>query len=116
MSLAFKPLEPEMENDLLLWIGQSGRRYRLVPVSFSGFQLRDGEVHVLVAGSDALWAGSAGDVVADPLSRSRFRVAINRDVAVYRLEPTPEEDMRVMIAWDIANGHAAEPLKLVDVG
>jgi hypothetical protein len=116
MSLAFQSVEPEMENDLLLWIGQSGQRYRLEPVSFSGFQLRDGEIHVLVAGTDALWAGSADDVVSDPLSRSRFRDAMVKDVAVYRLEPTPDEDMRIMIAWDIANGRPAAPLKLVDAG
>jgi hypothetical protein len=114
MSIAQQLAVAETEPDVLLWIGQSGRQYRLLPESFPGFQLRDGLVHVLVSGATALWAGSADDVVADPQSRSRFRKAMGGEVAVYRLEPTPDEKSRPTIAWDIVNGRAGEPLALVD--
>ena len=106
---------PEAENGILDWTGQSGRHYRLVPDSLPGFQLSDSRVHVLVCGIEVLWAGSAGEVVNDPHSRSRFRAAMEREVAVYRLEPTPDEDLRAMVAWDIVNGvpTASVPLRLV---
>lgn len=104
----------ETGSDVLLWIGQSGRHYRLLPESFPGFQLRDGLVHVLVSGSVALWAGSANDVVADPQSRSHFRKAMDGEVAVYRLEPTPDEKSRPIITWDIVNGRPGGPLELID--
>ena len=102
----------EVEMSALLWTGQSGRHYHLLPDSLPGFQLNDKAVHVLVCGTEALWAGSAGDVVADPQSRARFRAAMDKDVAVYRLEPTPDEDIRVMVTWDLINGGPAEPVSL----
>ena len=100
----------EPETGLVMWTGHTGRQYRLLPESVSGFQLLEGQVHVLVMGSEALWSGSAGDVVADPQSRARFRAAMAKDVAVYRIEPPPDEETRVMVAWDILKGHPAEPL------
>ncbi len=114
MSAARQIAMDETGSDALLWIGQSGRQYRLLPESFAGFRLSDSLVHVLVRDMSALWAGSAGDVVADPHSRLRFRQAMAEKVAVYRLEPTPDEDIRPIVAWDIVNGGPAGLLKLVD--
>lgn len=105
MSLIRRP-----HPDTLLWIGHTGRQYRLLPESVTGFQLSEHDMHVLVAGENALWSGSAGDVVADPQSRAGFRAAMARAVAVYRIEPPPSEDMRSIVGWDIINGHPAEPL------
>ena len=115
MSPAVQLEASEAEKGILDWTGQSGRHYRLVPDSLPGFQLSDSQVHVLVCGDVAIWAGSAGEVVNDPHSRARFRAAMERDVVVYRLEPTPEEDVRAMVAWDIVNGvsTASMPLRLV---
>ena len=116
MSAAQKFAIMDTGSEVLPWTGQSGRQYRLLPESFSGFQLRDGTVHVLVSGMTALWAGSASDVVADPQSRARFRAAMESDVAVYRLEPTPDEDSRSTIAWDIVNGRMSDPFDLDEAG
>lgn len=110
MSFARTPFTPEIAQDALVWIGHTGRQYRLLPESVSGFQLSETAVHVLVVGGEALWSGSAADVVADPHSRSRFRTAMDRDVSVYRIEPTPEADARIGVSWDILHGHPAEPL------
>ena len=116
MSLACQLTESMIETDPLFWMGQSGRLYRLYPESLPGFQLRDGDVHVLVCGEDALWAGTASDVVADPQSRAHFRDAMAAEISVYRLEPTPDAEARAMIVWDIQHGHPSAPLKLVDAG
>ena len=115
MSFAVQLEASEAEKGILDWTGQSGRHYRLMPDSLPGFQLSDNHVHVLVCGDEAVWAGSAGEVVNDPHSRARFRAAMERDVVVYRLEPTPEADVRAMVAWDIVNGasSASMPLRLV---
>ena len=114
MSLARKIASNEADSGALLWVGQSGRHYRLLLEVSGGFQLRDACVHVLVAGDQALWAGSERDVVSDPQSRSHFRKAMSADVVAYRLEPTPDEDQRSIIAWDIVHGAPAGPLRLVD--
>lgn len=114
MSFAPQLVAAETGNDVLLWIGKSGRQYRLLPESTTDFHLSDSRVHVLVSGQVALWAGSADDVVDDPQSRSRFRRALDGEVAVYRLEPTPEAESRPVVAWDIVNGGPAGLLKLVD--
>ncbi len=114
MSLARQIASNDADNGTLLWVGQSGRHYRLLPEGTDGFQLRDSHVHVLVAGERALWAGSERDVVSDPQSRSHFRKAMSAGVSVYRLEPTPDEDQRSIIAWDIVHGSPAGPLRLVD--
>ena len=78
MSLARPVSVMQTDGSALLWIGQSGRHYRLVPDSSDRFQLRDGVLHVLIRRETALWAGSAGDIVADPHSRSGFRRADGR--------------------------------------
>ncbi len=114
MSLACPFVAPTAENEVLLWIGQSGRQYRLLPESFTDFQLRNGVVHVLISKRAVLWTGSAEDVVGDPQSRSFFRSAMAKKITVYRLEPTPEAEARVLVCWDILHGHSAEPLKLVE--
>ncbi|MBU1174768.1 MAG: hypothetical protein KKH72_05140 [Alphaproteobacteria bacterium] len=100
----------ELQTDALSWIGHTGRHYRLLPESRTGFQLSERAVHVLIAGSEALWCGSAADIVADPQSRARFRAAMTGEVAVYRIEPPPDEDRRAMVGWDIMRGHPAESL------
>lgn len=114
MSLARQIASNDADNGALLWVGQSGRHYRLLPEGSDGFQLRDACVHVLVAGEQALWAGSERDVVSDPQSRSHFRKAMSGSVVVYRLEPTPDEDQRSITAWDIVHGTPAGQLRLVD--
>lgn len=103
-----KLAEPPM--DALVWIGHTGRHYRLLPESRTGFQLSEGAVHVLIAGSEALWSGSVEDIVADPQSRARFRAAMAGEVSVYRIEPPPESDRRAVVGWDILSGHPAESL------
>ena len=97
-----------------MWIGQSGRQYRLLPESLPGFQLGDTHVHVLVSGAKALWAGSADDVVADPQSRARFRQAMAERGRGLSARADAGRESRPIIAWDIVNGGPAGPLKLVD--
>ena len=113
MSLASQLPADVTENRTLLWIGRSGRQYRLLPESLSDFQLVDNVVHVLVTSARAHWAGSAADVVADPYSRTQFRRTMAGEVEVYRLEPTPDEGSRPLVSWDIVNGTPAAPLRLV---
>jgi hypothetical protein len=81
-----------------LWEGRSGRRYGLVTEPLESFSMRETDVYVIAKGSLALWAGSTDDLVADPASRNRFRLALDCATQVLRLA-APED--RAAARWDL---------------
>lgn len=80
------------------WQGRSGRHYGLVAETLESFSMRETDLYVIAKGNLALWVGSTDDLVADPTSRVRFRLALDCATQVLRL--TAPED-RAAARWDL---------------
>jgi hypothetical protein len=83
---------------LVHWIGRSGRSYPLLTENVETFSLGEGDIHLLAKGSHVLWVGSAGDLVADAMSRTRFRLALDCATHVLRLAAGAD---RHGVVWDL---------------
>ena len=59
------------------WQGRSGRAYDLISENLDHFAKGDAELYLIAKGSHVLWVGSTSELVGDPLSRSRFRLALD---------------------------------------
>ncbi|KKB07682.1 hypothetical protein VE26_13470 [Devosia chinhatensis] len=68
------------------WQGRSGAHYRLFAEGLDSFAMTPDDLYVIAKGSHVLWVGSADDLVADPSSRVRFRLALDCATQVYRLD------------------------------
>ena len=80
------------------WLGQSGRDYALTPEHLDSFVMSDADLTVIAKGHHVLWVGSSQDLVADPVSRVRFRLAMDGATSVYRL-PAPAD--RLFTLFDL---------------
>ncbi|QYO76463.1 hypothetical protein [Devosia salina] len=90
------------------WQGQSGRDYGLNAESLDDFAMRESDLYVIAKGSHVLWVGSTEDLVADPMSRTRFRVALDCGTNVFRMD-APEN--RLSTIWDLEQAvPASEPV------
>ena len=88
------------------WLGRSGRAYWLISESLEKFSLAERELYVIAKGSLVLWVGSSAELVVDPMSRTRFRLAMDCADHAYRLA-TPGDDVeRLTTIWDL---EGAEP-------
>ena len=59
------------------WQGRSGRAYTLISENFDHFAMDEADLHLLAKGSHVLWVGSTDELVSDPMSRTRFRLALD---------------------------------------
>jgi hypothetical protein len=83
------------------WMGCSGRAYAFVREPLDSFILTEGCLYLLAEGGNVLWVGAARDLVEEQSSRTRFRHAIERGAAVYRMR-APDDDLGRMTAiWDL---------------
>ncbi|MBJ3786256.1 hypothetical protein [Devosia sediminis] len=80
------------------WIGQSGRDYALSVESLESFAMAEAALYVIAKGGNVLWVGSADDLVADPMSRTRFRLALDCASHVFRFDAA---DDRLATIWDL---------------
>lgn len=80
------------------WQGQSGRDYGLSVERLESFAMTETDLYMIAKGNHVLWVGSTEDLVADPMSRSRFRLALDCATNVFRL-PAPEH--RLSTIWDL---------------
>lgn len=86
------------------WVGRSGRRYHFTRESSEGFVLIEGDLYLLAEGQAVRWVGSARDLIEEQGSRARFRDAVARGAAVYRM-PAPQDDLaRLTAVWDLECG------------
>jgi hypothetical protein len=83
------------------WRGRSGRFYALRPERLENFSLFDDELYLIARGSFVLWAGSGADVISDPQSRSRFRLALAAADRVFHVESNANDVERMTIVWDL---------------
>ena len=89
------------------WKGRSGRSYGAVSENLEHFAMGDAELYLIAKGSHVLWVGSTDELVGDPLSRSRFRLAIDCADRVFRLLTPGAAAERLSTIWDL---EGAEPL------
>ena len=80
------------------WQGQSGNLYALRPENLDSFAMAEADLYVIAKGSHVLWVGSTQDLVADPMSRRRFRLALDCATHVFALA-SPEN--RHAAIWDL---------------
>lgn len=83
------------------WQGRSGRSYDLAGQSLDQFAMDDADLFLLAKGSHVLWVGATSELVADPLSRSRFRLALDCADRVFRLMTATEPGERLSTIWDL---------------
>lgn len=89
------------------WIGASGQRYVFTAEPLESFVLTDGYLYLLAEGAKVLWVGAARNLVDEQASRARFRDAIARGAAVYRMRE-PKDDLACMTTiWDLETGRDA---------
>lgn len=88
----------------VFWQGRSGQRYELTSENLERFAMRDTDLYVIAKGELPLWVGSTQDLVADPMSRTRCRLALDCATQVLRL-PAPHDRMAAI--WDL---EGAEPM------
>lgn len=86
------------------WLGRSGRSYGLVPQNFASFSMDDGQLYLVAKGSHVLWVGSTSDLVSDPLSRTRFRLALDCGDRSFRLDLAHNGADRLTTIWDLEGG------------
>lgn len=83
------------------WRGRSGRFYALSAERFEDFVLRDEDIYLVARGDLVLWAGASTDVIADPQSRARFRLALTCADRVFHVETGSDEVERMTLIWDL---------------
>jgi len=91
------------------WRGRSGRFYALEPLALERFGLTGSGLYLLTAADRVLWVGTADEVIAEALTRARFRVALGAADAAFRMDAPAGEIERMTIAWDL---EGAEPAGL----
>jgi hypothetical protein len=84
-----------------LWQGRSGRVYELQSESFEKFSVADDNLYLVAKGGHALWVGSTEELVSDPLSRTRFRLALDCADRVFRVRSPSAANERLSTLWDL---------------
>ena len=80
------------------WLGRSGKHYDLLVESLDHFSMTASDLYVVAKGGLPLWVGSTDELVADPMSRTRCRLALDCATEVLRL-PAPAD--RLSAIWDL---------------
>ena len=88
-------------DQLAKWQGESGRIYRLDHESLDGFSMHDSDLYLVAKGGNALWVGSTGELVNEPMSRARFRLALDCADRVFRLPSGGEFHSRLATISDL---------------
>ena len=83
------------------WRGRSGRFYALSAERLDDFVLRGEDVYLIARGNLVLWAGASTDVIADPQSRARFRLALTCADRVFHVETAGDDVERMTLVWDL---------------
>ena len=92
------------------WQGRSGRSYGLVGENLDQFAMAERDLYIIAKGSHVLWVGSTGELVVDPMSRTRFRLALDCADRVFRCLTPGADAERMATIWDL---EGAEPVSEV---
>ena len=85
-------------NRQATWQGRSGRRYDLTGENLEKFAMRETDLYVIAKGGHALWVGSTDELVTDPMSRARCRLALDCATEVLRITAPTD---RLAAIWDL---------------
>jgi hypothetical protein len=102
------PIPPHRRQ--ISWRGRSGRAYALKSESLDRFALIDDALYLIAKGNLVLWVGSSDDLVADHMSRTRFRLALDCADRIYRVDETEDEATRLATIWDLEGAEPAAEL------
>lgn len=83
------------------WQGRSGSVYGVVSENLQHFAMGDAELYLIAKGTHVLWVGSTAELVNDPMSRSRFRLALDCADRVFRLLSPGAAAERLSTIWDL---------------
>lgn len=89
-----------------LWQGRSGQTYDLLSENLEHFAMDDAGLFVLAKGSHVLWVGATAELVSDPMSRTRFRLALDCADRVFSVSSSGPLAERLTTIWDL---EGAEP-------
>lgn len=89
------------------WQGRSGQSYGMISENLDHFAFGDADLFLLAKGNHVLWVGSSDELVADPMSRTRFRLALDCADRVFRVIADATAQ-RMATIWDLEGG---EPLQ-----
>nr|WP_295889605.1 hypothetical protein [uncultured Devosia sp.] len=90
------------------WLGRSGQSYGLVSENLERFAMTDADLYLIAKGNHVLWVGSTGELVGDPMSRSRFRLALDCADRVFRLHTPGAVAERLTTIWDLEGAEPAQ--------
>lgn len=90
------------------WQGRSGRAYDLVSENLEHFAMADADLYLIAKGNHVLWVGSTGELVGDPMSRTRFRLALDCADRVFRLPAPGAAGERWATIWDLEGAEPAQ--------
>lgn len=89
------------------WLGRSGQAYGLISENLERFAMTDADLYLIAKGNHVLWVGSTGELIADPMSRTRFRLALDCADRVFRLLAPGAAD-RLTTIWDLEGAEPAQ--------
>jgi hypothetical protein len=90
------------------WQGRSGRVYDLLSENLEHFSVAGEDLFLVAKGGHALWVGSSEDLVSDPMSRTRFRLALDCADRAFRVRSSGAPNERLSTVWDL---EGAAPLQ-----
>lgn len=107
MILGERRFTAQMPARQVNWRGRSGRFYAVTAERLDSFDLMIPGLHMLARGTVPMWVGSADDVINDPQSRSRFRLALEASDRAFLVDAEGDELSRMTTVWDL---EGAEPV------
>lgn len=87
-----------------MWLGRSGRAYELTGESLVDFVMAVDTLYLIAKGRNVLWVGSTNELVGDPSSRSRFRLALGCADRIFRVGGEGDDTVRLSTIWDLEGG------------
>ena len=85
----------------LLWTGRSGRRYQMAPVGETGGAMEAGKLYALEDDGVIGWAGTAEDLIVDPVSRGRFQRLSATGARLFSLSAPIDPLAAMTLVWDL---------------
>jgi hypothetical protein len=93
------------------WQGRSGRAYDMVSENLERFAMTEADLYVIAKGNNVLWVGSTNELVNDPMSRTRFRLALDCADRVFRLLSPGATTERLSTIWDLEGAEPAHDVQ-----
>lgn len=87
------------------WRTGTGQQIEIHPENLAEYTLQDGRLYVLVCAGQALWVGSAVDLIEDQVSRERFKYAVKSANAVFSIASPLDDTEKLCLMHDVLAGH-----------